>query len=544
MEGRVDQSLDEMLEELDDPQVGLRSRRFSWRWLLVSVVGVICVAVIGVAAYYAVPWIASLGQGGGQEPGPVKALASQAGEAKGGQAEGDRVSPDRPSKPAKKGKARWDNLFDLGGGAETPTGPEVIGGEAGIAPEMALDAPDPNAVLPLEKAKGKCGYESQEPGIETAGYRIVHGTMAEYGSLYAMLQKNGIEPSMLLEVIDKMDKVCDPKTVRAEDAFQLYIDEQTGDFKFLQLKRSDTKIFHVLRFDSGTIDSHTVTVPTERKWVKAGGVVKGSLYVSVKNAGLEGTIVNSFMEVFGAYADFGKDTREGDTFRVIASGEWLGKEFLGYDPPQILEYNGQKTGDLIAVYYEPETGQGKYYWPDGTSLKVLVADVPLDQLRVTSPFDPNRMHPVLKVKKPHLGTDFGASSGTPIKAFDDGVVKTIGMKGAIGNMVKLDHGGGIETIYGHMSGFAKGLKKGSKVKRGQVIGYVGNTGRSTGPHLHFGLKKHGKYVDGMKYLKVKTIKEKPIKASLEDGFRKRAKTLMAMLMAIKVPDLPQKKSKK
>jgi murein DD-endopeptidase MepM/ murein hydrolase activator NlpD len=154
----------------------------------------------------------------------------------------------------------------------------------------------------------------------------------------------------------------------------------------------------------------------------------------------------------------------------------------------------------------------------------------------------NRKHPILKVKKPHLGTDFGAPVGTPVMAFDAGVVKDFGMKGAMGNMVHIDHGGGIQTYYGHLHGFAKGLKQGMSVKRGQVIGSVGNTGRSTGPHLHFGLKKNGVFVDPMKYLKITTIKEKPIEEGLRDGFEQRARTLLKMLRAIKVPELPSKKS--
>lgn len=527
----VDPRLDELIEEMDDGAPVVRRRRFAWRWVLMGMVGAIVTAVVVTAVVFVVPVVQGWMQGRAKEGEQTAAVQEEGGE---------EVEKE-PAKKGEKKKARWDNLFDLEGQV-APTGPEVIGGEAGISTgeAEAVHAPDPAEVMPLGRAEGKCGFERQEPGIETDGYRIVHGTLGAYGSMYALLQKNGIEPNSILKVTGALEKVCDPKTVRAEDAFELYIDEKTGKFKFLELKRSDTKIFHVLAFDTGEMSAHTVTVPTERRWVKAGGVVEGSLFGSVVEAGLDGSIANEFMGIFGAYAKFSQDTRSGDTFRVIVSGEWLGKEFLGYDPPQILEYNGQKTGQLIAIYYESEPGKGKFYWPDGTSLERLEADVPLDHLRVTSPFDPNRLHPTLHVRKPHLGTDFGAATGTPIYAFDDGVVKRFGMKGAIGNMVHLDHGGGVETIYGHLHGFAKGLHKGKKVKRREVIGYVGNTGRSTGPHLHFGLKKSGKYVDPMKYIKVTTVKEKPIAKSLREGFEKRAKTLLSMLKAIKVPELPEK----
>ena len=518
-----DETLDVLLEETEDEVPVITRSRFSWRWVGFALAGA---AVAGLAALVVLVVVPAIRAGREDGRSPMEALRASAG-----------LGEDEKE----EGGERWDRLFELDG-KPSPTGPDIIGGEAGIPAEETdgLLAPEPEAVMPLGKAEGKCGYESEEPGPETAGYRLVHGTMGTYGSLYALLQKNGVGPNAIAEVTSALEKVTDPKAVRAEDGFRLYIDEKSGKLKFLELKRSDTKIYHVLAFDSGTVDAHKVTVPTERRWVKAGGVVKGSLFASAQEAGLEGAIVNHFMAVFGAYAKFGTDTREGDTFRVIVSGEWLGKQFLDYDPPQILEYNGQKTGRLLAIYYESSPGKGQYYWPDGTSLKRLVADVPLEVLRVTSHFDPKRMHPVLKVRKPHLGTDFGAPSGTPVFAFDAGTVKKFGMKGAMGNMVQIDHGGGISTYYGHLSGFAKGMKAGLKVKKGQTIGFVGNTGRSTGPHLHFGLKKGKAFVDPMKYLKVTTIKEKPIDKSLAEGFEKRAKTLHLMLKAIKVPDLPGK----
>lgn len=519
----ADQNLDVLLEETEDEVPAVRPQRFAWRWVLMGAVVLVVAGLASAAALWVWP---ALERRDARKRAPIEALRASAG-----------MEEEKGKEPS-----RWDRLFDFGEKA-APTGPDVIGGEAGIPAEAAaaVFVPEPEAVLELGDAEGKCGYESEEPSPETAGFRLVHGTFGAFGSLYALLHKNGIEPNDILKITNALEKVTDPKAVRAEDGFQLYIDEQSGKFKFLQLKRSETKIYHVLAFGGGTIDAHKVTVPTERKWVKAGGVVEGSLFTSAQNAGLDGSIVNHFMAIFGAYTKFTSDARDGDTFRVIVSGEWLGKQFLGYDPPQILEYNGQKTGDLLAIYYESSPGKGKYYWPGGTSLKRLVADVPLQNLRVTSPFNPKRMHPILKVKKPHLGTDFGAPVGTPVYAFSAGVVKKFGMRGAMGNMIEVDHGGGIHTYYGHLHGFAKGLKVGKKIKKGETIGFVGNTGRSTGPHLHFGLKKGGAFVDPMKYLKVTTIQEKPIEESLKDGFEKRAKTLHRMLKAIKVPELPAKK---
>ena len=512
----TDDTLDILLEESDDEAPVVVPRRVPWRWILAA--GAV-VAVAGAAAgagLVAWPWVASMRTG--MHHGAV-------------------VPPARET-PA-KGEARWDGML-------APTGPDVVGGEAGIPAggADALPAPDPDAELPLGEVVGRCGYEAEEPTPEMEGLRVVHGTLGSYGSLYGLLQKNGLGPGVIAAVSSALEKVTDPQSMRAEDAFALYIEEATGRFRFLALKRSDTKIYHVVAFESGTVDAHKVTVPTERRWVKAGGAVHGSLFESVRDAGLDGSVVNHFMAILGAYVKFATDTRDGDTFRVVVSGEWLGKQFLSYDPPQIVEYAGQKTGELVAIYYEASPGKGKYYWPDGTSLKRLVAEVPLSTLRITSEFDPGRLHPILKVRKPHNGTDFGAPPGTPVLAFDGGVVKVFGLKGPMGNMVHIDHGGGVQTYYGHLSGFAKGLKVGGKVAKGQTIGYVGDTGRSTGPHLHFSLKKNGVFVDPMKYLKVTTIKESPIESALRQGFEQRARTLLGMIKAIEVPALPVVKAPK
>ncbi len=560
----VDDSLDILLEEVEDQAPPLGRSRFAWRWVLRAVVGLLACGTVAAGVLVAYPALEKamgkagsgrmtalealrLGTGGGAGAGSD---ALSHGEAPAGgvaaPADAGAGAVAAPVTGTGAGQAgRWDTMFD-DPGAIPPVGPDVVGGEAGIVPfsaDAAL-APEPGEVIPLAPAMGKCGFEHEEPLPDAAGHRVVHGTLGKFGSMYALLQKNGVDANTLGKVVASLEKVFDPASARAEDSFRLFLDEKTGAFEFLEIRRSDTRIYHVVAFGNGTIDAHKVVVPTEQRWAKAGGAVSGSLYASVVAAGLEGEIVNEFMSVFGAYSKFVTDSREGDTFRVIASGEWLGKEFLGYDPPQIMEYNGQKTGDMIAIYYESSAGEGKYYWPDGTSLERLVAEVPLQSLRITSPFDPKRLHPVLKVLKPHMGTDFAAPTGTPVYAFEAGTVKEFGMKGPAGNMIHLVHGGGIETYYMHLSGFGKGLKKGGTVSRGDLIGYSGNTGRSTGPHLHFGLKKGGTFVDPMKYMDVTTLKEAPIEAALRDGFDKRAKTLLAMLRSIKVPDLPKPVVKK
>ncbi len=238
------------------------------------------------------------------------------------------------------------------------------------------------------------------------------------------------------------------------------------------------------------------------------------------------------MEIFGPYIDFAADTRDGDIFKVIVAAEWLGERFISYDAPQAIYYKGARTGEITAIRFPPDAENAKYYKPDGMALKEIISDVPLKTIRVTSPFNLGRLHPILKVRKPHNGVDLAAPIGTPVYAFADGVVRVAGERGAMGNMVQIDHSGQVSTYYGHLHRFASGIKGGVRVRRGQVIGYVGSTGRSTGPHLHFGYRKKNAWFDPMKFLSIKTTNEKMIVTSLKEGFFRRVKTMLAFLDAI------------
>ncbi len=419
-------------------------------------------------------------------------------------------------------------------GSEIEGTPQPEGGEGEHAFIQA--APPPPEDLPVPELKGKCGFESYEPSGRTRGARSIEGTMGKFGALYKLIKEAGLSANEGAGLQKSMEKFLDVKMLRAEDRIKLYTREEDGSFWFLEYVRSETTIFHFLKSSEGGIDAHEVKFPTRKEWAKAGGVVHGSLYRSAVEAGLDGSIVNHFAEVLGAYINFSEQTREGDIFKVITSSEWIGNKFMAYDPPQVVYYKGQKTGEITAILYPPEAEEPTYYKPDGLALKKVLCDVPLTTLRISSPFDLKRKHPVLKVIKPHTGTDFGAPTGTPVYAYAAGTVKVAKNSGPMGNMVHIDHGGGIESYYGHMHGFAKGMAAGVGVKKGQLIGYVGNTGRSTGPHLHFAIKKGGSFVDPMKYLSVRTTKETPIADVLQEGFIKRAKTLLAILNAIPIED--------
>jgi murein DD-endopeptidase MepM/ murein hydrolase activator NlpD len=172
---------------------------------------------------------------------------------------------------------------------------------------------------------------------------------------------------------------------------------------------------------------------------------------------------------------------------------YLNGEFLRYGNILALEYRG--TSVRQQAYYYGEVGHEGYYTVDGEPLRRMFLKAPCRYRRISSPFDLNRKHPVLNTVRPHLGVDYAASTGTHVMAVADGTVEFKGRRGAAGNLVILRHKHGYKTAYAHLHGFARGLQRGDEVEQGELIGFVGNTGRSTGPHLHFGMKYQGRYID-------------------------------------------------
>jgi murein DD-endopeptidase MepM/ murein hydrolase activator NlpD len=227
-----------------------------------------------------------------------------------------------------------------------------------------------------------------------------------------------------------------------------------------------------------------------------GGRIDSSLYASIKEAGESPALVDFFVDVFAYDLDFYNDTHAGDTFRVVVEKELLDQEHIAYKRILAAEYQG-KAGTFRTFYFN-----GAYYAEDGTSSEKTLLKTPLKFSRISSGFDRKRMHPVLHTTTAHLGIDYAAPTGTPVWAAATGVVSHRGPAGGAGNLVMIRHDSGIETAYMHLSKFAD-IKLGQRISAKTVIGYVGTTGLSTGPHLHFGVKQNGAYIDPTKLVPVK-----------------------------------------
>ncbi|MFT4976111.1 MAG: murein DD-endopeptidase MepM/ murein hydrolase activator NlpD [Myxococcota bacterium] len=223
--------------------------------------------------------------------------------------------------------------------------------------------------------------------------------------------------------------------------------------------------------------------------------VTSSLWKAAVDGGLRPRDIASMAKVLESDLDFNTEIRAGATARMIVEELYdESGEFARLGAPLALIFDNAGH-EYVAIRFTSDDGVTRYYDADGTSRKRAFLRSPLEFSRVTSGFNPRRFHPVLKKPRPHNGTDFGAPTGTPVRAVADATVSRAGRAGGHGNFIKLDHAGPYESSYSHLSRIA--VAKGERIKQGQIIGYVGSTGMSTGPHLHYQFWVNGRYVDPM-----------------------------------------------
>ena len=223
--------------------------------------------------------------------------------------------------------------------------------------------------------------------------------------------------------------------------------------------------------------------------------VNSSLWEASISAGLRARDIASLAKVLEYDLDFNTEIRAGATAELLIEELWHDGELAKLGTPLALRFtNADKV--YTAIQFADSEGDARYYDADGVSRKAAFLRSPLEFSRVTSGFNLKRYHPVLKKRRPHYGTDFGAPTGTPIRAIGDGIIKTAGWNGGHGRYIKIDHNGPYASSYSHLSKIA--VKDGSRVTQGQIIGYVGSSGMSTGPHLHYQFWVNGSIVDPMK----------------------------------------------
>lgn len=269
---------------------------------------------------------------------------------------------------------------------------------------------------------------------------------------------------------------------------ELLIEHDDGRLISLYRELDLTSALKITKQDDG-FTTETVERPLQVERNAAYGRIETSLFESAVEAGLPDKTVMNLAGIFAWDVDFVLDIREGDDYYVLYEQLYQDGEYLGDGEIIAAEFNNNGR-TIQAIRYVDKNGRSDYFTPEGQSVRKAFLRAPVD-FRVSSSFNPNRRHPVLKTVRPHRGTDYAAPYGTPIKATGDGKVIFRGVKSGYGNVVILQHGGNITTLYAHMSKFNSNVRNGSRVRQGQTIGYVGKTGLVTGVHLHYEYRLNG-----------------------------------------------------
>ncbi len=338
--------------------------------------------------------------------------------------------------------------------------------------------------------------------------------------------QHGIEHNTAGGILEALGDLLPMSRFRPDDELTLEFDEAGEAIRFRVDRRNRSQ--YVVETD-GSAWSAREQDPVYRKGIaRFEGTVQSSLWESLLREGATPALVMKFADVFAWTFDFLTDCRGGDHFEILAETLYEGDEFVGFGDILAADYIGER-GEVDAVRFTLASGKDSYFARDGESLQKIFLKSPLNFRRISSGFTHARFHPILKKYRPHLGIDYAADTGTPVVAIGDGVVTRAGWNGGFGNFVEIKHSRSYITWSGHLSKYGKGIKKGTRVKQGQIIGYVGSTGLSTGPHLDFRMKHNGKFVNP---LKIAVPSADPIPAEERTDFRIVSRQLFAALGAL------------
>ena len=329
---------------------------------------------------------------------------------------------------------------------------------------------------------------------------VTRGEIGRGESLGSSLNRQGISPSTVHLIATEMRKVFDFRRSRPGDKYRLGQDSdgRVLDFRYSQ---SAEESFY-LAWEGTRYVVRKETAELRPLIAKIAGIVDSSFYGAIVSLGEQNTLASEFARILAWDIDFSRQVHPGDEFQILYERLYRtsddGQEVY-VRPGRVLagRYAG-KAGDHTVVYFEDDSGEGAYFRPDGSSVERAFLAAPLEFSRISSRFTRARAHPILKVTRPHPGIDYAAPHGTPIWAVADGVVEYRARAGASGNLIRIRHMGGMTSHYAHLASFAKGLKVGDRVSQKEIIGYVGSTGLSTGPHVCFRVKRDGTYIDPMK----------------------------------------------
>ena len=329
---------------------------------------------------------------------------------------------------------------------------------------------------------------------------------------------------------DSLSVIFDDKQVPLNTAYKIFDFDKNnllssiipGDIMEFNYMGDDLLSIEIIKDDINSILIKTedeisiVNIKKEAQTITSFGFgeIRDSFYKSAKDVGIPDSIIMDFAYIFGWDIDFIFDVREGDKFSVIYETDFSEGEKISSGDIVFAEFTNREKKYIAQRFFDNVQGK-QYFNENGENVKKAFLRAPLDFAYISSHFNPNRMHPILHKIKAHNGVDYAAKRNTPVKASGDGVISFIGKQRGYGRTIEIKHGGNIKTLYAHLERFNSKLKQGSKVKQGDIIAYVGDSGQATGPHLHFEFWKGEIRTDPVK---VKLPSAKPVNISQKDDF--------------------------
>ncbi len=368
--------------------------------------------------------------------------------------------------------------------------------------------------------------EQKEPnylfGIPADSFNLISGHIRPNGFLSNILLEHGISMQEIDQLVRNSESVFDVKTIRAGNNYTLFCDnDSTARLSYLVYEHDPTTCYIFSFNDSLRITPYKKEI---RKTIRySTGTIETSLWESIIEGGLHPTLVTELSDIFAWTVDF-FGLQKGDSFKVIYEEMHIDDESLGVG----RIYGAQFTwaGKTITAIPFIQNDKESYFDEEGNSLRKAFLKAPLRFSRISSHFSASRLHPILRIRRPHHGVDYAAPVGTPVHAIGDGRVTYAGTENGSGKIVRIVHNSVYSTAYLHLSHFGKGITKGAFVKQGDIIGFVGSTGLSTGPHLDFRVYQNGSPVDP---LKVDAPPVEPVSEENKARFERSKTTVLSLL---------------
>jgi len=402
---------------------------------------------------------------------------------------------------------------------DTEARPAADAPEAPAAGEGAAASDTPDLAAADTEKTTPAAQEEPESVVPSRWHEHAVG---KGDTLANILRDLGVDREDRVRVLEAAKAHEELAQIKVGQAIRAQLDGD-GGLLALQVTLDAKSTLHV-ELDDDDYQVHTIDRPTEKRVAHATAVIQSSLFADGQEAGLSDGQIMELAGIFGWDVDFNLGLRPGDQLKVIYEAEYLDGKKVDDGAILAAEFVNQGT-TYRALRFEDDDGELGYYAPDGTSKKQAFLRSPLKLARVSSGFSLSRMHPILNKRRAH-NVDYSAPTGTPVKATGNGLVTFKGQKNGYGNVVELKHGDTYTTLYGHLSRFAKDMRIGEPVKQGEVIGYVGQTGLATGPHLHYEFLVAGKHRDP---LSTKLPTAVPLSGQDLAEFRKQAAPLLAKL---------------